>query len=267
MSRTFPVPACLPSLPAGLHTLRITRFQGQPRLPPCWPPTGPAERNAFSLHNLCLHGRRCGVVPGRWLGPWVVCKTLEAAAAAAQVRVLLAVAGHVEHACERARVAAQVSQVVNRGPIPAPFSYATHLQVHHDLGVTVALLAEAGGGAPLLIVGRFESVFEAGAAGGGAAGKEGGRQRQDRDDPAAAASAAAGAAAPAVAESDSTELVSVDSSTLAVEAPSPAAALAASTHQLSLNGGGGGSRGLILLVPLVLGLGKVGGHRARVANT
>ena len=48
----------------------------------------PAERNPFSLHNLCLHGRRCGVVPGRWLGPWVMCRTLEAAAAAAQVRRL-----------------------------------------------------------------------------------------------------------------------------------------------------------------------------------
>jgi hypothetical protein len=46
----------------------------------------PTERNPFSLHNLCLHGRRAGVVPGRWLGPWVMCRALEAAAAAAQVR-------------------------------------------------------------------------------------------------------------------------------------------------------------------------------------
>ncbi len=43
----------------------------------------PADRNAFSLHNLCVHGRTAGVVPGRWLGPWVVCKALEATARAA----------------------------------------------------------------------------------------------------------------------------------------------------------------------------------------
>lgn len=50
----------------------------------------------------------------------------------------------------------------------------------------------------------------------------------------------------------------MDSCTLAVEAPSPAAALAASTGHLSLNGGGTtGSKGLILLVPLTLGIGKV----------
>ena len=49
-------------------------------MPP--PPRG-ADRNAFSLHNLCAHGRRCGVVPGRWLGPWVMCRALQTTAEAA----------------------------------------------------------------------------------------------------------------------------------------------------------------------------------------
>jgi cysteine protease ATG4 len=34
----------------------------------------------FSIHNLCLHGTPWGVAPGRWLGPLVTCKTLEAVA-------------------------------------------------------------------------------------------------------------------------------------------------------------------------------------------
>lgn len=34
----------------------------------------------FSIHNLCLHGSPWKVAPGKWLGPFVTCKTLEAAA-------------------------------------------------------------------------------------------------------------------------------------------------------------------------------------------
>lgn len=60
-------------------------FRKSPAESVCLPRLPPAERNPFSLHNLCLHGRRAGVLPGRWLGPWVMCRALEAAAAAAQV--------------------------------------------------------------------------------------------------------------------------------------------------------------------------------------
>jgi cysteine protease ATG4 len=181
-------------------------------LPACMPP---AERHVFSLHNLCLHGRRCGVVPGRWLGPWVMCRALQAAATAAQQQ-----------------------------------------QQGADMGLAVEVLGDNGGGAPLLVAGRFEAAFAPASAGGsGAAGEEqehgqqqvqGGRAAQQnggRQAPAAAA-----ATAPA-------ELVPLDSGTLAVEVPPPAAALAASTAQLA--GVGCSGRGLVLLVPLVLGLGKV----------
>mmetsp|Transcript_20325 Transcript_20325/g.56335 ORF Transcript_20325/g.56335 Transcript_20325/m.56335 type:complete len:433 (-) Transcript_20325:180-1478(-) len=33
----------------------------------------------FSIHNICKFGADTGIVPGEWLGPYVVCKTLEAA--------------------------------------------------------------------------------------------------------------------------------------------------------------------------------------------
>jgi len=32
----------------------------------------------LSLHNICSAGTSHGVVPGKWLGPWVLCKALEA---------------------------------------------------------------------------------------------------------------------------------------------------------------------------------------------
>lgn len=121
------------------------------------------------------------------------------------------------------------------------------LQVDHDFGVTVAVLAEPGGGAPLLVPSRFEAAFESSSGGGGSSAGQDEQQQGDE-------------AQEAAAEASYPDLVSVDSTTLAVESPSPAAALAASTCQLSINGGGGGhgsSKGLILLVPLVLGLGKV----------
>ncbi|EFN56996.1 hypothetical protein CHLNCDRAFT_143632 [Chlorella variabilis] len=162
----------------------------------------PAERNPFSLHSLCRAGQACGVVAGRWLGPWVMCKTLAAAAGAARRQGV-------------------------------------------DLGLTVAVLAESGGGAPLLVTSRFEPAFGAGgppSQGQDAAAQQGQqqereqRQRQQGTDGSAAAAA---------------ELVPVGSGMLAVEPPS----LAASVSQLT--GGGGGGRGLVLLVPLVLGLGKL----------
>lgn len=194
----------------------------------------PAERNAFSLHNLCAHGRRCGVAPGRWLGPWVMCKALEATACVA-------------------------------------------LQHHDDLGLTVAVLADAGGGAPLLVPARFEGAFAGGCGGSVQQAKareeqqeqlqqqqDAEQQEGDRGQHGRLGGAAAGLGHGLLAAEESApELISLDSCTLAVEAPLPAAALAA-----SVGGGGGGSggergggtpcrRGLILLVPLVLGLGKL----------
>lgn len=38
----------------------------------------PGQRHAFGLHSLCTQGAPHGVVAGEWLGPWVLCKTLEA---------------------------------------------------------------------------------------------------------------------------------------------------------------------------------------------
>jgi len=43
----------------------------------------PSPAHPFSLHNICRCGASHGVVPGQWLGPWVLCKALEAAVAAA----------------------------------------------------------------------------------------------------------------------------------------------------------------------------------------
>ncbi|KAK9808707.1 hypothetical protein WJX72_002328 [[Myrmecia] bisecta] len=37
----------------------------------------PAAQHAFSVHNLCLAGAPHGVKVGEWLGPWVLCRTLE----------------------------------------------------------------------------------------------------------------------------------------------------------------------------------------------
>ncbi|KAI3434857.1 hypothetical protein D9Q98_002911 [Chlorella vulgaris] len=186
----------------------------------------PAERNAFSLHNLCRAGQRCGVVPGRWLGPWVMCKTLEAAAAAA-----------TQHTA---------AQGV-------------------DLGLTVAVLADSGGGAPLLVANRYEPALAVAAAGKLAqqqqqqhVGKQQPQQQQqelqglgEQGGIAAAAAEEAGHCSlghVTAASAASAELVAMDSGTLAVEASPLAAGLA----QLS-----GGQRGLVLLVPLVLGLGKL----------
>lgn len=148
-------------------------------------------------------------------------------------------------------------------PAHAP---ADRPQAHHDLGVTVAVLADSGGGAPLLVATRFEAAFAGGSGSGVSGGKQAEQQQQDTQQNGssaamATAAPAAGAGPPdaaAAAAEAQPELVPVDSCTLAVEAPSPAAALAASTGHLSLKGGGtAGSRGLILLVPLTLGIGKV----------
>ncbi|PSC76415.1 cysteine protease atg4b [Micractinium conductrix] len=166
----------------------------------------PADRNAFSLHNLCAHGRRCGVVPGRWLGPWVMCRALQTTAEAA-------------------------------------------LQHRQDLGLTVAVLADAGGGAPMLVAPRYEAVFTAVDGGGGAAGGADGSP-----DGSSSSGAKRGQPLQLQTEPSAPELVSLDSCTLAVEAPLPAAALA---RGAAAAGGGGARRGLILLVPLVLGLGKL----------
>ena len=205
------------------------------------------------------------MVPGRWLGPWVMCRALEAAAAAAQVRRAEGRLGHRAAQCVLHSVSLLgwrlhvTSSPTHHAPTLSP------LQTHHDLGVTVAVLADAGGGAPLLVASRFESAFA------GSRSKEAGlgESPPQQNGPAAAAgtweaAGAAGDAATAAADAQP-ELVPVDSCTLAVEAPSPAAALAASTGHLSLNGSGTtGSKGLILLVPLTLGIGKVRSVRGRL---
>lgn len=41
----------------------------------------PGPSAPFSIHNICRAGAHHGVVPGQWLGPWVLCKALAAAAA------------------------------------------------------------------------------------------------------------------------------------------------------------------------------------------
>lgn len=161
--------------------------------------------------------------------------------------------GHVPHARDGGRGGAgEAGSGERRGSArhqahaPSCLPHSTHptlLQAHHDLGVTVAVLADAGGGAPLLVASHFEGTFQS----GGGSSESVGQRQQD-------GTAAAAAAAAAPAEADPAYLVPVDNGTLAVEASSPAAALVASTCQLSLGSGG---RGLILLVPLVLGLGKV----------
>jgi len=66
----------------------------------------------FSIHNLCLHGAPWGVAPGRWLGPLVTCKTLEA-----------------------------VTSSYN--------SNTTHSK-NNSTGLTVITIGEMGGGAPTL---------------------------------------------------------------------------------------------------------------------
>ncbi|KAL3130507.1 hypothetical protein ABBQ38_008324 [Trebouxia sp. C0009 RCD-2024] len=38
----------------------------------------PSPQYPFSIHNLCAAGRPHGVKAGEWLGPWVLCHTLEA---------------------------------------------------------------------------------------------------------------------------------------------------------------------------------------------
>lgn len=134
-----------------------------------------------------------------------------------------------------------------------------------DLGLTVAVLADSGGGAPLLVASRYEPALAVAAAGKLAqqqqqqhVGKQQPQQQQqelqglgEQGGIAAAAAEEAGhcSLGPVTAASAaSAELVAMDSGTLAVEASPLAAGLA----QLS-----GGQRGLVLLVPLVLGLGKV----------
>lgn len=117
-----------------------------------------------------------------------------------------------------------------------------------QLGLTVAVLAESGGGAPLLVTSRFEAAFAA--PGSGDATLDSGAQQpppqqqqqqcqQQQHQNGYSCSRTVGAAG----------LEALDSGTLAVEAPPLAASLAAL---------GSGRRGLLLLVPLVLGLGKVG---------
>jgi hypothetical protein len=114
----------------------------------------------------------------------------------------------------------------------------------------VAVLAESGGGAPLLVTSRFEAAFAA--PGSGDATLDSGAQpplhqqqqqqqcqQQQQHQNGYGCSRTVGAAG----------LEALDSGTLAVEAPPLAASLAAL---------GSGRRGLLLLVPLVLGLGKVG---------
>uniref|UniRef100_A0A1D1ZNK5 Cysteine protease n=1 Tax=Auxenochlorella protothecoides TaxID=3075 RepID=A0A1D1ZNK5_AUXPR len=40
----------------------------------------PQTSAPLSIHSLCEHGRACGVQAGRWLGPWVMAKSMEAVA-------------------------------------------------------------------------------------------------------------------------------------------------------------------------------------------
>lgn len=291
-------------------------------LPPVSPPRLPAERNAFSLHNLCAHGQACGVVPGRWLGPWVVCRALEAAARAAlqvgapnSLALLPAWAGLFSavrglsggglklRGRDRWVCGGGADRPTPLQPCNVRISIATHFlptsphpcppQHHQDLGLTVAVLADAGGGAPLLVPARFEAAFSSsgGCSGGGQQGQAGEqqhqleqqaprheqatdeRQREDEQQRAEGEAGGVGAAlaglghGPPAAEDSAPELISLDSCTLSVEAPLPAAVLAASVGQrgggdrAGSRAAGGGAvpcrRGLILLVPLVLGLGKV----------
>eukprot|EP00887_Chlorella_sp_A99_P003505 scaffold7.g3505.t1 len=165
----------------------------------------PSHRNPFSLHNLCAAGRRCGVQPGRWLGPWVMCKALEAAAAAA----------------------AQ----------------------HQDLGCHVAVLAEAGGGAPQLYTRVFEEQLLGPAARAADGEQEGWELLAERQ---------AAAAAEAAVRRDSEQQWAGEQQqrgggVAAVGAPSGAGG---GGPDSSANGGGSG-KGLILLVPLTLGLDKI----------
>lgn len=64
----------------------------------------PCPQCPFSIHNICSAGSKSGIVPGRWLGPWVGCKAISAAAD----------------------------------------------QVEKQLNLRVAVLASTGGGAPIL---------------------------------------------------------------------------------------------------------------------
>lgn len=107
----------------------------------------------------------------------------------------------------------------------------------------------------MLVAPRYEAVFTAVDGGGGAAGGADGSP-----DGSSSSGAKRGQPLQLQTEPSAPELVSLDSCTLAVEAPLPAAALA---RGAAAAGGGGARRGLILLVPLVLGLGKVGAARAQ----
>eukprot|EP00775_Hariotina_reticulata_P005095 gene5095-5336_t len=48
----------------------------------------PNPASPFSIHNLCIAGTPHGVVAGQWVGPWMLCKTLAAAAEQAQQQLL-----------------------------------------------------------------------------------------------------------------------------------------------------------------------------------
>lgn len=50
----------------------------------------PGSSHPFSIHSICEGGKVTGVVPGKWLGPWALCKALEACIKISEQAPLLA---------------------------------------------------------------------------------------------------------------------------------------------------------------------------------
>eukprot|EP00878_Enallax_costatus_P012442 GHUV01012993.1.p1 GENE.GHUV01012993.1~~GHUV01012993.1.p1 ORF type:complete len:390 (+),score=129.99 GHUV01012993.1:1071-2240(+) len=65
--------AAVPMFGASGELQLLQLFVDEPR------PSAP-----FSIHNICKAGKPHGIVVGQWLGPWVLCKALSAAATAHQ---------------------------------------------------------------------------------------------------------------------------------------------------------------------------------------
>ncbi|MEW5299701.1 MAG: hypothetical protein WDW36_002691 [Sanguina aurantia] len=75
------------------------------------------ERALLSLHNLCAAGQEYGVVAGKWLGPWVLCKTLAALVNSTRPNGLQV---HVVHANNHSRLQRSSSSSSSTGTSSRP---------------------------------------------------------------------------------------------------------------------------------------------------
>eukprot|EP00877_Chromochloris_zofingiensis_P012489 jgi/Chrzof1/7494/Cz02g25290.t1 len=101
----------------------------------------PSPDAPFSIHNLCAAGSPHGVVAGQWLGPWVLCKALEAAVAAAPPQLCLAVhvvcdpgGGAPSISMHRVLPLLEPSQTATSTTSPPKQQQHRHGQVDSDMG-------------------------------------------------------------------------------------------------------------------------------------